>query len=120
MDSQTLPTHSVPFLFLLIQTIFAIGRCCNLSTRSTRRNTLPIAHNATTHIHTHARLLPVPLLHASCAIGRCCNLSTRSTRRHPLPIAPTATALLYTYSTSYDIYYCHHRHVSLLLLPLPL
>src|SRR4029434_4941248 len=77
-------THSLcSFLFLLIQTIFAMGRCCNLPTRSTRRN--------------------------------------------PLPIAPTATALPYTYSTSYpmlafiyNIYYCHHRHVSLLLLPLPL
>src|SRR4029434_6717957 len=83
MDSQTLPTHSVLFLSLLIQTI--------------------------------------------CAMGRCCSLSTRSTRRNPLPIAPTATALPYTYSTSYpmlafiyNIYYCHHQHVSLLLLSLPL
>src|SRR4029434_7950762 len=81
MDSQTLPTHSVPFLFLLIQTIFAMGRCCNPSTRPTRRS--------------------------------------------PLPIAPTATALPYTYPTSYpmlafiyNIYYCHHQPVSLLLLPL--
>src|SRR4029434_7388846 len=83
MDSQTLPTHSVLFLSLLIQTIFAMRRCCSLSTRSTHRN--------------------------------------------PRPIAPTATALPYTYSTSYpmlafiyNIYYCHHRHVSLFLLPLPL
>src|SRR4029434_4793496 len=52
MDSQTLPTHSVLFLFLLIQTIFAMGRCCNLSTRSTRRNPLPIAPTATaTAVH---------------------------------------------------------------------
>src|SRR4029434_9211115 len=83
MDSLTLPTHSVLFLSLLIQTIFAMGRCCSLATRSTSRN--------------------------------------------PLPIAPTATALPYTYSTSYpmlaciyNIYYCHHRHVSLFLLSLPL
>src|SRR4029434_5953228 len=83
VDSQTLPTHSVLFLSLLIQTIFAMGRCCNLSSRSTCRN--------------------------------------------PRPIAPTATALPYTYSTSYpmlafiyNIYYCHHQHVSLFLLPLPL
>src|SRR4029434_6834988 len=62
-------------------------------------------------------------------MGRCCSLSTRSTCRNPRPIAPTATAtaLPYTYSTSYpmlasiyNIYYCHHQHVSLLLLPLPL
>src|SRR4029434_1086666 len=33
MDSHTLPTHSVLFLFLLIQNIFAMGRCCNLSTQ---------------------------------------------------------------------------------------
>src|SRR4029434_9359893 len=33
MESQTLPTHSVLFLSLLIQTIFAMGRCCSLSTR---------------------------------------------------------------------------------------
>src|SRR4029434_7789500 len=83
MDSKTLLTHSVLFLSLLIQTIFAMGRCCSLSTRSPRRNLRPIA--------------------------------------------PTATALPYTYSTSYpmlafiyNIYYCHHRHVSLFLLPLPL
>src|SRR4029434_8906085 len=83
IGSQTLPTHSVLFLSLLIQTIFAMGRCCSLSTRSTRIN--------------------------------------------PRPIAPTATALPYTYPTSYpmlafiyNIYYCHHQPVSLLLLPLPL
>src|SRR4029434_10299349 len=67
MDSQTLPTHSVLFLFLLIQTIFAIGRCCNLSTRSTRRNPLPIAPTATALPYTystsylpHPRFLSLP------------------------------------------------------------
>src|SRR4029434_4441176 len=56
------------------------------------------------------------------AMGRCCSLSTRSTCRNPWQIAPTATGLLYTYSTPYpmltfiyNIYYCHHRHVSLSL-----
>src|SRR4029434_10489404 len=47
MDSQTLPTHSVLFLSLLIQTIFAMGRCCSLSTRSTCRNPRPTAPPAT-------------------------------------------------------------------------
>src|SRR4029434_9283308 len=56
-------------------------------------------------------------------MGRCCSLFTRSTCRNPLQIAPTATALPYTYSIPYpmlafiyNIYYCHHRHVSLFLL----
>ena len=60
------------------------------------------------------------LIQTIFAMGRCCSLSTRSTRRNPRPIAPTATALPYTYSTSYpmlafiyNIYYCHHQHVSL-------
>src|SRR4029434_3135578 len=63
MDSQTLPTHSVLFLFLLIQTIFAMGRCCNLSTRSTRRNPLPIAPTATALPYTYSTsyLPPSPL-----------------------------------------------------------
>src|SRR4029434_4155551 len=62
MDSQTLPTHSVLFLFLflLIQTIFAMGRCCNLSTRSTRRNPLPIAPTATGLLYTYST--PYPML----------------------------------------------------------
>src|SRR4029434_4428439 len=67
------------------------------------------------------------LIYTIFAMGRCCSLFTRSTCRNPRPIAPTTTALPYTYSTSYpmlafiyNIYYCHHRHVSLFLLPLPL
>src|SRR4029434_740801 len=57
-------------------------------------------------------------------MGRCCSLFTRSTCRNPWQIAPTATGLPYTYSTPYpmlkfiyNIFYCHHRHVSLFLLP---
>src|SRR4029434_7500412 len=60
-------------------------------------------------------------------MGRCCSLFTRSTCRNPLQIAPTTTGLPYTYSTPYpmltfiyNIYYCHHRHVALSLLPFPL
>src|SRR4029434_1417670 len=69
---------------------------------------------------THSVLFLSLLIQTIFAMRRCCNLSTRSTRRILLPIAPTATALPYTYSTSYpmlafiyNIYYCHHRHVSL-------
>src|SRR4029434_6787600 len=82
MDSQTLPTHSVLFLFLflLIQTIFAVGRCCSLSTRSTCRNPWPTC----THYHQIAVHLFYPILYC-----------------------------IY-------IYNCHHRHVVLLLLYLPL
>src|SRR4029434_93203 len=57
MDSQTLPTHSA--LFLRIQTIFAMGRCCNLSTRSTRRNPLPIAPTATALPYTYSTSYPM-------------------------------------------------------------
>ena len=46
---------TVLFLSLLIQTIFAMGRCCSLSTRSTRRNPRPIAPTA-----THCRTLTLP------------------------------------------------------------
>src|SRR4029434_635644 len=67
------------------------------------------------------------LIYTIFAMGRCCSLFTRSTCRNPWQIAPTATGLLYTYSTPYPmltfiytIYYCHHQHVSLFLLPLPL
>src|SRR4029434_3065226 len=59
MDSQTLPTHSVPFLFLLIQTIFAMGRCCNLSTRSTCRNPQPITPTATALPYTYSTSYPM-------------------------------------------------------------
>src|SRR4029434_9987558 len=58
MDSQTLPTHSVLFLFLLIQTIFAMGRCCSLSTRSTCRNPRPIAPTATAMPYTYSTSYP--------------------------------------------------------------
>src|SRR4029434_867467 len=67
------------------------------------------------------------LIYTIFAMGRCCSLFTRSTCRNLRQIAPTATGLLYTYSTPYpmltfiyNIYYCHHRHVSLSLPPLPL
>src|SRR4029434_1298271 len=60
MDSQTLPTHSVLFLSLLIQTIFAMGRCCSLSTRSTRRNPWPIAPITTALPYTYST--PYPML----------------------------------------------------------
>src|SRR4029434_4858422 len=60
MDSQTLPTHTVLFLSLLIQTIFAMGRCCSLSTWSTCRNPRPIAPTATALPYTYST--PYPML----------------------------------------------------------
>src|SRR4029434_9587214 len=49
------------FFFLLIQTIFAMGRCCSLSTRSTRRNPRPTC----THRHRTAVHLLYPIPYAS-------------------------------------------------------
>src|SRR4029434_7243991 len=66
MDSQTLPTHSVLFLSLLIQTIFAMGRCCSLSTRSTCRNPRPIAPTATALPYTYST--SYPMLAFSCNV----------------------------------------------------
>src|SRR4029434_438900 len=78
-----------------------------------------------------AKLYPLTLFYSFSpnldffVMGRCCSLFNLFTCRNPRPIAPTA--LPYTYSTPYpmlafiyNIYYCHHRHVSLFLLPLPL
>src|SRR4029434_3987903 len=59
MDSQTLPTHSVLFLFLLIQTIFAMGRCYHPSPRAYRRNPLPIAPTATALPYTYSTSYPM-------------------------------------------------------------
>src|SRR4029434_4052777 len=82
MNSHTLPTHSVLFLSLLIQTIFAMGRCCNLSTRSTRRNPQHLSPS-------HSVVLLSLLIQTIFAMGRCCNLSTRSTRRNPQHLSPS-------------------------------
>src|SRR4029434_9519933 len=60
MDSQTLPTHSVLFLSLLIQAIFAMGRCCSPFTRSTCRKPRPIAPTATALPYTYST--PYPML----------------------------------------------------------
>src|SRR4029434_486661 len=61
MDSKTLLTHSVLFLSLLIQTIFAMAPCCSLSTRSTCRNPRPTC----THHHRTAVHLLYPIPYAS-------------------------------------------------------
>src|SRR4029434_3270142 len=59
MDRHTLPTHSVLFLFVLTQTTLAMGRCCNLSTRSTRRTPLPIAPTATALPYSYSTSYPM-------------------------------------------------------------
>src|SRR4029434_639761 len=52
-------SHSLcSFLSLLIYTIFAMGRCCSLSTRSTCRNPRPTCtHHPRTAVHL---LYPIP------------------------------------------------------------
>ena len=92
MDSQTLPTHSVLFLSLLIQTIFAMGRCCSLSTRSTCRNPRPTCthhHRAPVHLlypipyasilYTVYILLPPPTMFFCSYSHYPCNSNTMST-----------------------------------------
>src|SRR4029434_2335208 len=59
-------THSQFFLSLLI---FAMGRCCSLSSRSTCRNPRPTAPTATVLPYTYST--PYPMLALICNIYYC-------------------------------------------------